>query len=328
MLKKFVDTLAKFPTRFRINNEQKEVVQDWEIVEEGTKDKAEYFNEIQKNGLYREKAIKTIEESKEIYDINILGIEEFGNFNANILIGFDTGNISEQPQLRLNKEKYNLVSKVGNLKIGDIKNGDIFLIELDFSLKTATLTNEPFVIKNDGYNLPLGTDVETVLEGIKIEENYGGKYGGNVQNPGTKEVGRFYNNSEDGKIYECLVETTDNFIDLIKFRDASHKAMLESVDIKNKIAIGYPDRSSVVAATTVGRIAIVELLFTGSATIPKDAIFAQLPFLPTSSYWVRFSGADEKDAGHLVVNPGDQMVRVGDRDLKLVPARASLVISF
>ena len=65
---KFKDLLVDTPNRYTVNGEVKTIVfAPNTITQEGTKDKAEYFNEMQKNGLYNVNATRAVEGTVEFY---------------------------------------------------------------------------------------------------------------------------------------------------------------------------------------------------------------------------------------------------------------------
>jgi hypothetical protein len=104
---KFKDLLVDTPNRYTVNGEVKTIVfSPNTITQEGTKDKAEYFNEMQKNGLYNVNATRVVEGTVEFYDIAIEGSDIFDVFDAQFIINFNETNTKLNPVLRFNGNNY------------------------------------------------------------------------------------------------------------------------------------------------------------------------------------------------------------------------------
>ena len=84
--------------------------------------------------------------------------------------------------------------------------------------------------KKDGFNKPFGTDENTVLEGQKIVENYGGPYGGSVAKAGNKWIGQFYSDPASGRIFQCTTNNILTYIDLGYYKDATHWGISKKLD--------------------------------------------------------------------------------------------------
>lgn len=104
---KFKDLLVDTPNRYTVNGEVKTIVfSPNTITQEGTKDKAEYFNEMQKNGLYNVNATRAVEGTVEFYDIAIEGSDIFDVFDTQFIINFNETNTKLNPILRFNNNNY------------------------------------------------------------------------------------------------------------------------------------------------------------------------------------------------------------------------------
>ena len=104
---KFKDLLVDTPNRYTVNGEVKTIVfSPNTITQEGTKDKAEYFNEMQKNGLYNVNATRVVEGTVEFYDIAIEGSDIFDVFDTQFIINFNETNTKLNPVLRFNGNNY------------------------------------------------------------------------------------------------------------------------------------------------------------------------------------------------------------------------------
>lgn len=104
---KFKDLLVDTPNRYTVNGEVKTIVfAPNAVTQEGTKDKAEYFNEMQKNGLYNVNATRVVEGTVEFYDIAIEGSDIFDVFDTQFIINFNETNTKLNPVLRFNGNNY------------------------------------------------------------------------------------------------------------------------------------------------------------------------------------------------------------------------------
>lgn len=130
-LTKFVDTILKDPNKYTVDGVDKIIIPNWSIEKEGTLDKAEYFNKIQHNCIYKVYGVRQLENAEEIYDIDISGIKEFGDLDINLLFIPDNTNTSQNLFIRFNEKKYKIMKGKLPILIGDFREEEIIGIRLD-----------------------------------------------------------------------------------------------------------------------------------------------------------------------------------------------------
>ena len=122
---KFKDLLVDTPNRYIVNGEVKTIVfAPNAVTQEGTKDKAEYFNEMQKNGLYNVSATRVVEGTVEFYDVSIEGSDIFDVFDTQFIINFNETNTKLNPVLRFNNNNYYIRALKGFIDI-DVQVGSL-----------------------------------------------------------------------------------------------------------------------------------------------------------------------------------------------------------
>ena len=111
----------------------------------------------------------------------------------------------------------------------------------------ANIGAEPAIgTKQNAFNKPFGTSVNTILEGAKLAETLGIPYGGGLNNSNTKTAGYAYYDSTTKKTYKCTVTNTLNYADASKFEAISNADLLakfqnlfsSSLDSKGYIYLG------------------------------------------------------------------------------------------
>ena len=91
----------------------------------------------------------------------------------------------------------------------------------------ANIGAEPAIgTKQNAFNKPFGTSVNTILEGAKLAETLGIPYGGGLNNSNTKTAGYAYYDSTTKKTYKCTVTNTLNYADASKFEAISNADLL------------------------------------------------------------------------------------------------------
>ena len=88
---------------------------------------------------------------------------------------------------------------------------------------------EPAFNKNTGFNKPLGTTSNTVLEGAKLAEILGLTYGGSLNNSNTKTLNYAYYDNTTKKVYKCIKSTTLNYADSSCFEAISNNDLLSKL---------------------------------------------------------------------------------------------------
>lgn len=173
-MKFFKDWLVQKANTYIIDGVPKVLTRDFgTIYQEGDKDKAEYFNEIQKNCIYSVNATRVVEGVLEIYDISITGSDVFPLFNTKLLINFNETNTKVDSVLRWNGKTYQIRknTKFTNeaFVIGEIQKTNLVVLDQINSLALVSefrdyeRFDEVNVVGNNGgqnvvipSNLPIG----------------------------------------------------------------------------------------------------------------------------------------------------------------------------
>ena len=209
-LTNFIDTIAQFPTRFFVGGVSTTIEQNWGIQQIGTKNKAEYFNEIQKNNLINTNAIKSFISGGELYTTDLEGYDDFGAFDINLLVNFSETNTGS-----------NLVLKIG---------------AIDYPMK--------FLLKGSLVDLPLRS-IEGVLM-VSVRNNIaivdlqptnelitsisGLPYDGFVQDPIPKVINRTYRDKNTGYILKCIKSGNVTVPSTEYFASFSNNDLLKRID--------------------------------------------------------------------------------------------------
>ena len=95
----------------------------------------------------------------------------------------------------------------------------------------------------------LGTTANTALEGKRLAEIIGLEFGGNLQDYGRKEKGKFYYDTANKKYYECIENNNLTYNDTAKFRAISNNSILDKVEnlleIRQTISASNPNLGTV-----------------------------------------------------------------------------------
>lgn len=144
-IKKFQDLQVEYPQRYEVTDnagtENLKTIKfsPGKVYQEGTKETAVIFNNIQKNGLYTVIGTRVIEGNEEIYDVELEGLEEFGIFDINLQLVANSKNTTNSPKLRILNEKYSFVNNNGTISVGDLTTNNIHVVKIDTVKKTAFL---------------------------------------------------------------------------------------------------------------------------------------------------------------------------------------------
>jgi microcystin-dependent protein len=144
-IKKFQDLQVEHPQRYEVTDnagtENLKTIKfsPGKVYQEGTKETAVIFNNIQKNGLYTVIGTRVIEGTEEIYDVELEGLEEFGIFDINLQLVANAKNTTNSPKLRILSEKYSFANNNGTISIGDIVANNIYIVKINTVKKTAFL---------------------------------------------------------------------------------------------------------------------------------------------------------------------------------------------
>ena len=168
-IKKFQDLQVEYPQRYEVTDnagtENLKTIKfsPGKVYQEGTKETAVIFNNIQKNGLYTVIGTRSVEGTEEIYDVELEGLEEFGMFDINLQLVANSKNTTNSPKLRILNEKYSFVNNNGTISVGDLTTNNIHVVKIDTVKKTAFLIGSDKLDK--GTYLGTAGDLKTEIDG-------------------------------------------------------------------------------------------------------------------------------------------------------------------
>lgn len=205
----------------------------------GTTLKAQIMNDLQKGLVHTLNATRTAGTNKDIYEVVLNGIEEFGVFDGlKLLIRIDGENRYDDVFLKLGGVEYPIYrikeNSVEKLNKGTLKEKREYLLNY---------SNNSFVLSGDAL---YGTETGTSLEGNRLAEILGLQFGGNIQDIGNKIKGKFYYDSVTKFYYECIEDNSLTYNDSGKFRAISNKPISDklenlyeaySIDVGNNVPI-------------------------------------------------------------------------------------------
>ena len=189
----------------------------------GTTLTAQIMNDLQKGLVHTLNATRTAGTNKDIYEVTLSGIEEFGVFDGlKLLVRIDGENQFEDVCLKLGGTEYQIHQLKNNL-LDKVDKG----ILKDKKEYLLNFKNNSFVLSDSTlYGLQKGT----ALEGNRLAEIIGMEFGGNIQDTGNKVKGKFYFDNVTKFYYECIENTNLTYNDVTKFRAISNKPLSDKVE--------------------------------------------------------------------------------------------------
>lgn len=189
----------------------------------GTTLTAQIMNDLQKGLVHTLNATRTAGTNKDIYEVALSGIEEFGVFDGlKLLVRIDGENQFEDVFLKLGGAEYQIHQLKNNL-LDKVDKG----ILKDKKEYLLNFKNNSFVLSDSTlYGLQKGT----ALEGNRLAEIIGMEFGGNIQDVSNKTKGKFYYDNVTKFYYECIENTNLTYNDATKFRAISNKPLLDKVE--------------------------------------------------------------------------------------------------
>lgn len=229
MLKKIKDWIGSNLDVYRVTNASDVgaglVRHEWQgenfATQIGTTLNAQIMNDMQKGLVHNLNStlVQNIRES--IYQTTLDGLDEFEIFDGlKIRLTVDAPNTNAGAKLRLNDVDYTILKE---------KNGQYRQIEIgDFKAnKTYELTynGSQFIVINIIENatetetgvVRYGTTESTALEGAKMAQIIGTEYGGLLQTPGQKEMGKAYYDSVNKQMVSPLENNILTYYETTKF---------------------------------------------------------------------------------------------------------------
>ena len=194
----------------------------------GTTLTAQIMNDLQKGLVHTLNATRTSGTNKDIYEVMLVGIEEFGVFDGlKLLIRIDIENQYDDVFLKLGGVEYPIYRVKENsarkLDKGVLKDKKEYLLNY---------SNNSFVLSDSTL---YGTTVGTSLEGNRLAEILGIEFGGNIQDTGNKVKGKFYFDSVTKFYYECIENTNLTYNESSKFRAISNKPLSDRLENLSKV---------------------------------------------------------------------------------------------
>ena len=189
----------------------------------GTTLSAQVMNDLQKGLVHTLDTIRTVGTNKDIYEVALTGIEEFGVFDGlKLLIRIDGENQFEDVFLKLGGTEYQIYQLKNNM-LDKIDKG----ILKDKKEYLLNFKNNSFVLSDSTL---YGSQKGTALEGNRLAEILGLEFGGNIQDIGNKTKGKFYYDSVTKFYYECIEDNSLTYNDSGKFRAISNKPISDKVE--------------------------------------------------------------------------------------------------
>ena len=189
----------------------------------GTTLSAQVMNDLQKGLVHTLDTIRTVGTNKDIYEVALTGIEEFGVFDGlKLLIRIDGENQFEDVFLKLGGTEYQIYQLKNNM-LDKIDKG----ILKDKKEYLLNFKNNSFILSDSTL---YGTQKGTALEGNRLAEILGLQFGGNIQDIGNKTKGKFYYDNVTKFYYECIEDNSLTYNDSGKFRAISNKPISDKVE--------------------------------------------------------------------------------------------------
>ena len=156
-----------------------------------------------------------------------------------------------------------------------------------------------------------GTQENTALEGNKFTQMMGKDYGGILNEPGTKEVGKTYFDKNTKKLYLCKNTNTDISANINNYIAMDSHSILERLENLSKVTILKKSDVDREFLKYFGLIQIIKIgklvIFSGvinqvlnNAINTSGTIIGNLPYRPSEEIWV--------DPGFTIKNNGNVMV--------------------
>ena len=198
----------------------------------GTTLSAQVMNDLQKGLVHTLDTIRTVGTNKDIYEVALTGIEEFGVFDGlKLLIRIDGENQFEDVFLKLGGTEYQIYQLKNNtfekIDKGILKDKKEYLLNFK---------NNSFILSDSTL---YGSQKGTALEGNRLAEILGLQFGGNIQDIGNKTKGKFYYDSVTKFYYECIEDNSLTYNDSGKFRAISNKPISDKVENLFEIGNNY-----------------------------------------------------------------------------------------
>ena len=261
----------------------------------GTTLTAQIMNDLQKGLVHTLDTTRTVGTNKDIYEVTLTGIEEFGVFDGlKLLIRIDGENQFEDVFLKLGGTEYQIYQLKNNL-LDKVDKG----ILKDKKEYLLNFKNNSFVLSDSTL---YGSQKGTALEGNRLAEILGLEFGGNIQDIGNKTKGKFYYDSVTKFYYECIEDNSLTYNDSGKFRAISNKPISDKLEKLFKVEKQIVNiHNGTVTFVKQGNIVSAGILIQGADVFYVDnQKLVDIPekFLPLQEfYWLESSLASNSKGG-------------------------------
>lgn len=266
----------------------------------GTTLSAQVMNGLQKGLVHALDTIRTVGTNKDIYEVALAGIEEFGVFDGlKLLIRIDGENQFEDVFLKLGGTEYQIYQLKNNtfekIDKGILKDKKEYLLNFK---------NNSFILSDSTL---YGSQKGTALEGNRLAEILGLEFGGNIQDIGNKTKGKFYYDSVTKFYYECIEDNSLTYNDSGKFRAISNKPISDKVENLFKIteyktiALQNVQKGSA-TGYSIGNIAVFNFHDVKPASRNGKVVVAKLPAAPLVSIETVASAVNEENSIRISVD--------------------------
>ena len=139
----------------------------------GTTITANIMNELQKGLVHSLETTKKIELGKEIYEIDLNGIDEFGLFESlKLLLEIKSGNQTNNVFIRMKNKEYQIQKNqggtLGNLEVDDLKTNEKYFVEFNGTqFVIINILNYATEQKNGIAKIYSETESESVADKVK-----------------------------------------------------------------------------------------------------------------------------------------------------------------
>ena len=237
----------------------------------GTTLTAQIMNDLQKGLVHTLNATRTAGTNKDIYEVTLNGIEEFGVFDGlKLLVRIDGENQFEDVFLKLGGIEY----QIHQLKNGLSDKVDKGILK-DKKEYLLNFKNNSFVLSDSTL---YGSQKGTALEGNRLAEIIGLEFGGSIQDAGNKVKGKFYFDNVTKFYYECIADTNLTYNDVKKFKAISNKPISDRVEDFSKTETEFVAEKGI-ALSKKGDLVILtwdsNYYLTGS--LSRGTVLATLP---------------------------------------------------
>lgn len=236
----------------------------------GTTLSAQVMNDLQKGLVHTLDTIRTVGTNKDIYEVALTGIEEFGVFDGlKLLIRIDGENQFEDVFLKLGGTEYQIYQLKNNtfekIDKGILKDKKEYLLNFK---------NNSFILSDSTL---YGSQKGTALEGNRLAEILGLQFGGNIQDIGNKTKGKFYYDGVTKFYYECIEDNSLTYNDSGKFRAISNKPISDKLENLSKTETKIIEKG--IALFKVGNIVILtwDSNYHLSGSLARGTVLATLP---------------------------------------------------